>query len=148
MVSSVQGRGQHPKTLIEALDYFAKYENCHNFLVAIRWPDGVRCPHCGFPVVRYMGSVRRWQYYEKHERPQFSLKTGTIFRGVAHHATEVAGGRLDDRQLQERDQLLRGSPGDRGDQKTAWFMGHRIRTAIHVGSFDRLLGEDGDDLRG
>ena len=31
-------------------------------------------------------------------------------------------------------------------QKAAWFMGHRIRTAIHVGSFDRLLGEDGDEL--
>lgn len=26
-----------------------------------------------------MESVRRWQCYESHERPQFSLKTGTIF---------------------------------------------------------------------
>ncbi len=69
----------YPETLIEALDYFRSHENCHNFLVALRWPDGVRCPHCGSPVVHYMPSVRRWQCYEKHPRAQFSLKTGTIF---------------------------------------------------------------------
>ena len=31
-------------------------------------------------------------------------------------------------------------------QKTAWFMGHRIRAAIHHGTFERMLGDDGGEV--
>ena len=32
-------------------------------------------------------------------------------------------------------------------QKTAWFMGHRIRLALQQGSFERLLGDEpGDEV--
>ena len=30
-----------PKTLQEAIIYFADYENCKDFMVSLRWPDGV-----------------------------------------------------------------------------------------------------------
>ena len=34
-----------PKTLLEAVKFFATYENCHKFMMDARWPDGmVRCP--------------------------------------------------------------------------------------------------------
>ena len=137
---------KHPETLIEALDYFASYENCHNFLVAIRWPDGVRCPHCGSPVVKYMPSVRRWQCYEKHERPQFSLKTGTIFEEspITLRKWLAAVWMIVNCKNGISSYEIHREIGV--TQKTAWFMGHRIRTAIHVGSFDRLLGEDGDEV--
>lgn len=29
-----------PKTLIEAVRYFADVQVCHDFMVALRWPDG------------------------------------------------------------------------------------------------------------
>src|SRR5438477_7341895 len=69
-----------PKTLREAILFFAEYENCHKAVTAIRWPDGVvRCPTCSSDHVTYLASQRRWKCYAKHAKPQFSLKVGTIF---------------------------------------------------------------------
>ena len=36
-----------PRTLQQAVLYFADYENCRQFLMDLRWPDGVTCPECG-----------------------------------------------------------------------------------------------------
>ena len=69
---------EYPETLQEAIEYFASYQNCHDFLVQIRWGGKPRCPHCGSEQVRYMESVRRWQCSERHDRRQFSLKTGSV----------------------------------------------------------------------
>ena len=137
--------GKHPETLIEALDYFREYQNCHDFLVAIRWPNGVRCPHCSSPVVRWMESVRRWKCYEKHERPQFSLKTGTIFEEspISLRKWLAAVWMIVNCKNGISSYEIHREIGV--TQKTAWFMGHRIRTAIHVGSFERMLGEDGEE---
>jgi transposase-like protein len=69
-----------PKTLREAIIYFADYENCRKAVEAIRWPDGVvKCPTCGSEKVTYLATQRRWKCYSKHPKPQFSLKVGTIF---------------------------------------------------------------------
>ena len=69
-----------PQTLIDAVRYFSNRERCENLLRDIRWPDGlVKCPHCKSTHVRYMNSVNRWKCYTKHKRPQFSVRTGTIF---------------------------------------------------------------------
>lgn len=68
-----------PKTLQEAIQFYNSYDNCKTYMVAKRWPNGVTCPQCGSAHVVYLDSVRRWKCYGKHERPQFSLKTGTIF---------------------------------------------------------------------
>ena len=69
-----------PTTLQEAIIYFANYENCHTFMVDLRWPDGkVKCPRCGSEHVTYLEKARVWKCYESHERPKFSLKVGTIF---------------------------------------------------------------------
>ena len=131
-----------PKTLQAAILYFADFERCRQFLMDLRWPDGtIVCPTCGSERVSYLTNVRRWKCYEKHRRPQFSLKTGTIFEdsplgldkwlaamwlivncknGIS--STEIA-----------RDLGI--------TQKSAWFMAHRIRLALHHGSFDKLSGE-------
>ena len=69
-----------PKTLLEAVASFAIYENCKDYMVNLRWPSGkVTCPTCGSDRVTYMENARLWKCYAKHERPKFSLKTGTIF---------------------------------------------------------------------
>ncbi|MBM3814300.1 MAG: transposase, partial [Acidimicrobiia bacterium] len=36
-----------PKTLQDAILYFADQDNCLNYLIARRWPKGVTCPRCG-----------------------------------------------------------------------------------------------------
>lgn len=69
-----------PATLQEAVIYFAIPENCHNFMVALRWPDGkVKCPLCGSEGVSYLPNARVFKCYKGHERNKFSLKVGTIF---------------------------------------------------------------------
>src|SRR5260370_13025224 len=69
-----------PKTLLEAVKFFADYGNCHKFMMDARWPDGVvKCPICGSDHVTYMENTRRWKCYGRHPRAQFTLKVGTIF---------------------------------------------------------------------
>src|SRR5260370_31073847 len=69
-----------PATLQEAVIYFSSHENCHEFMVNLRWPDGkVLCPRCGSDNVDYLPNARVFKCYQKHERQKFSLKVGTIF---------------------------------------------------------------------
>ncbi len=69
-----------PATLQDAIIHFSDEQNCHSFMVALRWPDGkVTCPHCGSDNVDYLPNAKVFKCYEKHERQKFSLKVGTIF---------------------------------------------------------------------
>ena len=37
-----------PKTLTEAVTHFANLDNCHEYMVLVKWPTGeIRCPKCG-----------------------------------------------------------------------------------------------------
>src|SRR5882757_3175666 len=69
-----------PRTLQEAIVHYSNPENCHEFMVNLRWSDGkVRCPNCGSENVSYLPNARVFKCYEKHDRQKFSLKVGTIF---------------------------------------------------------------------
>src|SRR5208337_4879954 len=73
-----------PKTLQEAIIYFADYDNCRRFLIDLRWADGqVRCPRCCSEKVAYLETARLYKCYGKHEKAKFSLKVGTIFEDSA-----------------------------------------------------------------
>jgi transposase-like protein len=72
--------GNEPKTLREAILFFADYDNCRKAVEAIRWPSGkVTCPTCGGESVAWLANQRRYKCYAKHPKAQFSLKVGTIF---------------------------------------------------------------------
>src|SRR6266581_627465 len=69
-----------PNTLQEAVVFFADYQNCHDFMVTLRWPDGVvKCPHCGSDDVAWLPNAKVFKCYQKHALAKFSLKVGTIF---------------------------------------------------------------------
>ena len=69
-----------PTTLQEAVIHYASAENCHQFMIKLRWPDGkVQCPRCGSFDVAYLPNANVFKCYVKHERQKFSLKVGTIF---------------------------------------------------------------------
>lgn len=129
-----------PRTLQEAILYFADYANCKQFMMQLRWPDGVvRCPHCGSEHVTYLEKARVWKCYEKHPLSRFSLKTGTIFEdspiGVDKWLTGVwlivnCKNGISSYEV-HRDLGV--------TQKTAWFMDHRIRFALHQGSFENMM---------
>jgi len=67
-----------PKTLQEALVYFADPVNCREYLVERRWPGGVACPRCGSKDVTLLEADGQWQCRSRHGSPRFTLRTGTI----------------------------------------------------------------------
>src|ERR1051325_11024270 len=120
-----------PKTLREAILFFADYENCRKAVEAIRWPDGiVRCPQCGSEHVTYLASQRRYKCYAKHAKPQFSLKVGTIFEDSALGLEKwlPALWLLTNCKNGISSYELARALGV--TQKTAWFMLSRLRLAL------------------
>jgi transposase-like protein len=129
-----------PKTLQEAILYFAEFENCKNFMVELRWPDGVvKCPQCGSEHVTYLAKAQVWKCYGKHTLAKFSLKTGTIFEDsplplskwlAAVWLLVICKNGISSYEV-SRDLAV--------SQKSTWHMLHRIRYALQGGSFDKKL---------
>ena len=132
---------REPKTLQDAILYFSDPVRCREYVVVRRWPGGVTCPRCGNQKVKFQEKYNRWQCSTRHDRRQFTVKTGTIFedsplgldkwlcamwlvvnckKGVSSYEIHRAIGVT---------------------QKTAWFMDHRIRLALTMGSVEKLSGE-------
>jgi hypothetical protein len=129
-----------PKTLVEAIRYFADPDLTHNLMVGLRWPNGVHCPTCGRTDVRFISTRRMWECKEKHPKRQFSSKVGTIFEDsplgldkwfaaiwmVANCKNGISSYEM------ARDLGI--------TQKSAWFLDHRIRLAMKAGSILKMEG--------
>jgi transposase-like protein len=131
-----------PKTLQEAVLYYADADRCQAALVAARWPDGVICPHCGSKDVGYLANQRRWQCKGKHPRRQFSAKVGTIFEDspISLSTWFVAIWLIASAKNGISSYEIMRSVGV--TQKTAWFMLHRIRLAMQTASFEKKMTGD------
>jgi transposase-like protein len=129
-----------PTTLLAAVRYFEDEAVCRDFLAGLRWPNGVVCVACGSDNVGFVQTRSLWRC--RACRKEFSVKKGTIFEDSAIPLSKwlpaiwlySAG-----KKGRSSHQLAR----DLGvTQKTAWFMGHRIRLAMEAESFNRpLAGE-------
>lgn len=127
-----------PDTLLGAITYFADVDVATMFVAGLRWPEGVTCPHCEGKECPYVASRRIWQC--KGCRKQFSVKVGSIFEDSPIPLSKW---------LPAMWMLVNCKNGvssyeiarDLGvTQKTAWFMLHRLRLAVHAGSFDKMGG--------
>jgi transposase-like protein len=128
-----------PDTLLGAIAYFADVDVATMFVASLRWPNGVECPHCESKDVAFVASRRIWQC--KGCRKQFSVKVGSIFEDSPIPLSKW---------LPAMWMLVNCKNGvssyeiarDLGvTQKTAWFMLHRLRLAIHAKSFDKMGGK-------
>jgi transposase-like protein len=128
-------------TLQEAIIHFSDPAVCFETMVAVRWPDGVRCPQCGREDVRFLSNQQKWECRARHPRKQFSIKTGTVFEDspikldkwlVACWLIVNAKNGISSMEIHRAIGVT---------QKTAWFMLHRIRLAMHTGTFEKLSGE-------
>jgi transposase-like protein len=131
---------REPKTLQEAVVYFSNPINCREYLVARRWPNGVSCPRCRSVNVLFLEKYNRWHCREKHDAPQFTLKTGTIMEDSPIGL---------DKWLMAMWQIVNCKNGISSyevhraigiTQKSAWFLDHRIRLAFSEGSLDKACG--------
>ena len=68
-----------PKTLLEAIRYYADLDVATEEVAKNRWPDGPVCHHCGLVDKKhyYLKTRRVWKC--RSCRKQFSVKAGTIF---------------------------------------------------------------------
>jgi transposase-like protein len=135
------GMTKLPRTLLEAVKYFADADNCREYMVSRRWPNGVTCPQCGSTAVYFDSSRNGWECKTRHPKRKFTLKTGTIFEdsalgldkwlpcvwmiancknGISSHEIARALGVT---------------------QKTAWFMLHRVRLAMQSVGGGKIGGE-------
>lgn len=137
-----------PKTQLEAVRYFGDAQNCHDFIVQMRWPEGIRCAHCNSDQVGNLvvsetpsrsktkpGVVTRRLWNCKACKKQFTTKTGTIFEDSALGL---------DKWLPAVWMIVNAKNGVSScelarslgvTQKSAWHMGHRIRLAMRSGGF-------------
>jgi transposase-like protein len=130
-----------PTTLLEAIVFFSDPTNCREWILSRRWPDGVQCPRCGSKKVTFLAKQNRWQCTARHASRQFTIKTGTIFEDSPLGL---------DKWLAAMWQVVNDRNGISSwevsraigvSQKAAWFMDHRIRHALTMGSIDKLSGE-------
>lgn len=130
-----------PKTLIEAIRYFSDLDTCLEFMSALRWPDGITCPHCDGEQVGFLKTRRIWKCKTKECRKQFSIKTGSVFEDSPIGL---------DKWLSALWIIVNAKNGVSScelaralgiTQKSAWFLSHRLRLAMQAGTFKKLCGE-------
>src|SRR6266536_2550500 len=129
-----------PKSLQQAIIYFSKPENCQNFMIAMRWPDGqLLCPRCGSKNVTYLENAKVWKCYSKHPKPQFSAKVGTIFEDSALGLDKWFTAMWLIANCKNGISSYEVSRDLGITQKSAWHMLQRIRFAMRVGSFESKM---------
>jgi transposase-like protein len=133
-----------PKTLLEAIQYFSDHDNCRNFMVDVRWADGVvRCPKCGNEKVSYLEKAKLYFCPAKHPKQKFSLKVGTIFEDspIGLDKWLPAAWLIANCKNGISSYELARAIGV--TQKSAWHMLHRLRLAMKPFLDDTKLGGKG-----
>jgi transposase-like protein len=121
-----------PQSLLQATRYFADPDVCVDFVAAMRWPDGVTCPHCDGKRVSYLSSRRIWKCMAKDCHKQFSVKTFSVFEDspipldkwlVATWLIVNCKNGISSYELAKDLKIT---------QKSAWFVLHRVRLALRT----------------
>lgn len=130
-----------PTTLVEAVKYFADLDVAHDFVASMRWPTGkVICPRCGSSNVSFTAKRRVWTCKACTPRKQFSVKVGTIMEDspipldkwlVGMWLIMSAKNGISSYELHRALGIT---------QKSAWYLGHRIRLSLHRGSVEKMSG--------
>jgi hypothetical protein len=131
---------KQPRTLMEAIRYFADEERTLQAAIAFRWPNGIHCPTCGRVDVRYLATRKVWECKEKHSRKQFSAKVGTIFEDSALPLDKWFVAIWSVANCKNGISSYELSRAIGVTQKTAWHMLHRIRLAMEIGGEDKFGG--------
>ena len=138
-VKSLENKG-----LLEAIRYFSDPKICVETVAEVRWPKGPKCPKCEGKRLSFLNTRLMWKCLDCQK--QFSVKVGTIFEdspiGLDKWLTAMW-------MLANCKNGISSYEVARGlgiTQKSAWFLLHRIRYAMHHGSFDKMSGTvEGDE---
>jgi transposase-like protein len=132
---------EFPKTLQEAVKFFADEDRALDFMVAIRWPDGVvTCPRCQSTEVTFLPTRRIWKCKQTHPKQQFSVKVGTVMEDSPIKLDKwlCAFWLIANAKNGISSYEIHRSLGV--TQKTGWFLLHRIRLAMQNGITGKMSG--------
>lgn len=124
--------------LVELIEQFGSEDKCHEYLEGLRWPKGVTCPRCESEKISRI--VKRRQFDCDSCRYQFSVRVGTLFHDSKlplwkwFLAVYLMG---ESKKGISANQLKRTLGVS---YKTAWYLCHRIRSAMVDESGDMLTG--------
>lgn len=116
-------------SLYEFLNRFPSEDECFQYLIEKRWPDGFRCPKCNNHKAYFIEKHRRFQCTAC--RHQTSVTAGTVFHRLRHPlltlfwavylvATSKKG--ISAMELQRKLNIR--------SYQTAWLLLHKIRSAM------------------
>lgn len=117
-------------SLPELIEKYGSEDKCHQYLQELRWPDGVICPRCEGTTISRIQARR--QFDCDGCRYQFSVRVGTVLQDsklplwkwfLAVYLMVVSKKGISANQL-------KGMVGV--SYKTAWYLCHRIRSAMEV----------------
>lgn len=127
-----------PTTLMALEERFATEAACHDYLTALRWPEGFVCPACGSGNA---GRMQRGLWHCRGCHRQTSVLAGTVFQDshlpltvwfrAMWHITSQKGG-VSALGLQRVMGL--------GSYRSAWMMLHKLRRAMVRPGRERLHG--------
>ena len=128
---------KQPRSLQEAIAYFADPERAFVYAVNLRWPGKkITCPRCGHDQHSFLRTRLMW--WCKGCKKQFSVKVGTIFEdsplGMDKWMTAfwMVCNCKNGVSSAEMARTLHIT------QKSAWFMLHRVREVIKNNSVAKL----------
>lgn len=124
--------------LVNLIERFGGDEKCRDYIAELRWPDGVACPRCKHKGISNLGE--RNQYDCNDCRYRFSATSGTIF-----HDTHLSLWKwflavylmVESRKGVSANQIKRTLDIS---YKTAWYLCHRIRSAMNDVTMEKLKG--------
>jgi transposase-like protein len=125
--------------LINLIERYSNEDKCRNYLEALKWQDGIKCPRCG------SGNISRIRKRDQFDcdkcRYQFSVTAGSIFHDshlplwkwfLAVYLMAESKKGISANQLKRSLAI---------SYKTAWYLCHRIRKAMQeVQSIPKLKG--------
>ncbi len=139
-----QAPGRHYRKgigMVEATIEFGDERKAHDWLVAARWPQGMRCPYCESGNVAPNKSSRKTpQFRCRTCRKVFTVKTGTIMHdsklplskwALAYYLVNTNIKGISSMKLHRELNIT---------QKNAWHLLHRIRETWRETAPDRLAG--------
>ncbi len=134
-----------PKTLQQAVAYFSDPQRTFDYAVKLRWPDGkVTCPRCESQEHSFISTRRIW--FCKGCKKQFTVKVGTIFEDSAIGMDKwmIAVWLIVNAKNGISSYEVGRALGI--TQKSAWFMMHRVRLALHGPKDSVQLGGRGVEV--
>ena len=128
-----------PTTLLEAIRYFEDQDAAVAFVAALRWPNGPVCPSCEGKEHSYLTTRRLWKC--KACKRQFSVRVGTIFEDSAISLDKWLASiwLIANAKNGISSHELGRSLGIQ--QRSAWFVLHRVRLAMQTQTFEKLSGK-------